>query len=87
MTSGRPIDCREALELLQDYLRAELPPETAHLVHEHLERCPPCLCHERFERNFLERLGSLHAGKCCPDRVRLRILAALRVAAEERPPS
>jgi anti-sigma factor (TIGR02949 family) len=34
--------CRDAIELLADYLEAELPPETGDRLAVHLAGCQPC---------------------------------------------
>jgi len=34
--------CRDAIELLADYLEAELPPETGDRLASHLAGCQPC---------------------------------------------
>ena len=46
---GEPIDCREAKERLQDYLKRELTPELADEVQEHLVRCRSCFGRAKFE--------------------------------------
>jgi anti-sigma factor (TIGR02949 family) len=77
------IDCREALDHLQDYLKREMTPELAVEVKQHLERCRPCLNHARFEESFLIML-STHAGRAtCPEVLRARIVAALRAATDD----
>jgi anti-sigma factor (TIGR02949 family) len=76
------INCREALDHLQDYLKREMTPELAVEIQAHLERCRPCFTHVRFEENFLLMLTT-HAGRAtCPDVLRERILAALRTSDE-----
>lgn len=81
-----PLDCDRALEQLQDYLKQEATPERARVVAEHLERCAPCLCHARFERNFLALLGTTAADIRCPDTLRQRVAELLRREAEAGPP-
>ena len=76
------INCRQALDHLQDYLKREITPELALEIQQHLERCRPCLDHVRFEENFLLRLAS--AGRAtCPEVLRARIKAALDAAAND----
>ena len=77
---AEPIDCREALIHLQDYLKREITPELAATVKQHLEDCRPCFNHARFEENFLQMLAT-HGGRAtCPELLRARIVAALRAA-------
>jgi anti-sigma factor (TIGR02949 family) len=70
--------CREALSLMQDYLKQEITPELATKITEHLEKCRPCFEHLRFEKSFLDMLERKARGQCCPDRLRERILTELR---------
>ncbi|HEU5170481.1 MAG TPA: zf-HC2 domain-containing protein [Gemmatimonadales bacterium] len=70
--------CREALDLLHEYLRQELTPEHMHRITDHLEKCRPCFTQAQFERSYLLMLEAKAKGQCCPDQLRLRILAALR---------
>ena len=75
--AGGP-NCREALALLQDYLKQELTPELEDKITKHLRKCRPCFANLQFERGFLEMLDQKAKGQCCPDRLRQRILAQLR---------
>jgi anti-sigma factor (TIGR02949 family) len=75
--AGGP-NCREALALLQDYLKQELTPELEDKITQHLQKCRPCFANLQFERGFLEMLDRKAKGQCCPDRLRQRILARLR---------
>ena len=75
-----PMDCSEALDLLQDYLKDELTPANQDRLARHLAACGHCLRHEHFERNFLAALVAGHPGVRCPDEAVARIRAALRSA-------
>ena len=72
------LNCREALDLLQDFLHQELTPEVEAAVIRHLAECHPCLRHRDFEGNFLEALERAVGRERCPEAVRERILAGLR---------
>ncbi len=72
------VDCLKALELLQDYLKQELTPDTATQIAVHLDHCRSCFEHVQFEQSFLAMLEVTVKGQCCPDRLRARILLALR---------
>jgi anti-sigma factor (TIGR02949 family) len=76
--SHAPSDCREALALLQDYLKDELTPDNETRVTAHLAACGHCLRHANFERNFLAALERATRGVRCPDEVVARIRLALR---------
>jgi anti-sigma factor (TIGR02949 family) len=75
--AGGP-NCREALSLLQDYLKQEITPELATKITQHLEKCRPCFAHLQFEKSFLQMLEHKAKGQCCPDRLRERILSEIR---------
>jgi anti-sigma factor (TIGR02949 family) len=71
-------NCREALSLLQDYLKQDITPELAAKITDHIQKCRPCFDHLQFEKNFLEMLEQKARGQCCPDKLRARILFELR---------
>ena len=75
------INCKEAADRLQDYLRQELTPELEADMKAHIERCRPCFESAQFERNFLLMLETRAARECCPDKLRKRILELLRAEA------
>ena len=77
-----PIDCREAVQRLQDYLKQELTPELEAELRAHLERCRPCEGYARFEANFLLMLQTRGRRDSCPGKLRTRILALLRTEME-----
>lgn len=72
------LECEEALALLIDFVKQELPADVANAVQQHIEACRPCEQQARYETNFVMivsqrlRLGS------CPDDLRDRVLEALR---------
>ncbi len=81
MSDRPPVNCDEALALLQDYLKQELTADTARDIEAHLDRCRDCLSQARFERNFLALLSARLTGAACPRPLRERIMAALRAEA------
>ena len=50
------INCRDAVEKLYSYLDRQLSDEEAAEVRQHLDRCPHCEDHFRFEENVLTRV-------------------------------
>jgi anti-sigma factor (TIGR02949 family) len=76
------IDCREARDRLQDYLKEELTPDRATEVGAHLERCRHCFSQARFEEGVLLFLRIKSQRTCCPNALKERILAALRAERE-----
>lgn len=75
------LDCEQALDHLQDYLKRELTPELVVEVRVHLKRCRHCSGHARFEESFLLMLQTRAGRETCPKELRARILAALRAEA------
>jgi len=50
------INCTECVEKLYPYLDRQLSDEEIVEVQRHLERCPPCADHFRFEQGILTRI-------------------------------
>lgn len=76
-----PIDCQEATERLEDYLRRELTPDVEAEMRAHIERCRPCFQFARFEENFFAMLETRAGRESCPDKLRQRVLDLLRAEA------
>jgi anti-sigma factor (TIGR02949 family) len=72
--------CREAIALLEDWLKEELTPELAERARAHFERCRPCFRHVEFERRFLAELEAAGRGERCPDQLRADLLREIRGA-------
>ena len=79
MSAGR-LTCREAIALLDDWLKQELTPEAADRIRSHFERCRPCFRHAEFERRFLAELEAAGRGERCPERLRADLLREIRGA-------
>ncbi|NIM52102.1 MAG: mycothiol system anti-sigma-R factor [Gemmatimonadales bacterium] len=78
MTEGpHEIDCREALDRLYEYLDAELTPELAQEVADHLAKCAPCLAVSKFETAYLRFLEARTRAQGAPDDLKKRILERL----------
>lgn len=73
------VDCEQAMAHLHDFLKREVTPALAAEVQAHLERCRPCFRHARFEANFLIMLETQGTKETCPNKVRERIVAMLRL--------
>jgi anti-sigma factor (TIGR02949 family) len=74
------VDCRQAMAKLDEYLKQELTPNLADEVRQHLERCRPCFSHARFEENFLAMMENCGRKQTCPEKLRAKIMAALKAA-------
>ena len=73
-----PVDCQRALEQLQDWLRREMPPETAAELEAHLHRCAHCRTQSEFEARFRATIERTTSRGECPPETRARLLDALR---------
>lgn len=71
-------DCARARARVMDFLKHELPPEEAADIRRHLDKCPPCEDSAEYERNFVRLLAERLGKGACPERLRARVMAALR---------
>jgi mycothiol system anti-sigma-R factor len=71
------LTCEQALELLMDYLKRELPAEVAQAVQHHIDACKPCERHAQFETRFVLIVGNRLGKERCPDRLKSKVLDAL----------
>ena len=69
--------CREAVELLWEYLDAELTPELTERIRAHLAVCEKCYPHFEFQQAFLAFVKR-HGTQVAPDALRAKVLASLR---------
>jgi anti-sigma factor RsiW len=75
------ISCREAVELLGDYVSAELPPDRRDHVEQHLTECPSCAAYLQSYTAVIQLSRRLPAAPLPP-----RLLARLTaLAAQHRP--
>ncbi len=77
--------CKEALDLLDEYLRQELTPEHMDRITDHLEKCRPCFSQVAFQRSYLLMIEAKAKRQCCPDGLRRRVLGALRTPQQQHP--
>jgi anti-sigma factor RsiW len=75
--SAEHITCQEVVELVTDYLEAELPAEQAALFEIHLNFCDGCLWYVDQIRATVATVGRIEAEEVPPD-VRDRLLTAFR---------
>ncbi len=71
-------DCQQVVRQLWDFLDEELDEERMTAVRAHIERCNACYPHVNFERAFLEALAATRRSCACPERVRRRLMEALK---------
>ena len=79
----RELTCEQAVELLMDFLKQELPAEVAQAVQDHLEECKPCEQHAHFETRFVLIMANRLTRERCPEQLKGRILEALAREREE----
>lgn len=72
------LDCDAVMRQLWDYLDGELTPEREAAMREHLAICGRCYPQFEFEKNFLETLARARREHSKPERIRERVLTALR---------
>ncbi len=76
---GAPIkDCNGAMNKLFDLLDGELTPEREREVRSHITSCPDCFTHHDFEQRFLLALQKAKKSVCASEKLRDRLMAALR---------
>ena len=72
------LDCDAVMRQLWDYLDGELTEERMSAIREHLAVCARCYPQFEFERTFLDTLNRVRREHSDPERVRERVLTALR---------
>lgn len=78
MTAEKMLDCEAVVRQLWDYLDDELTEDRMEAIRAHVAVCARCYPHFEFERAFLETLARLRREHPDMDRVRDRVIAALR---------
>jgi mycothiol system anti-sigma-R factor len=71
-----PLTCREVVELLWEYIDAELTPDMTARIRSHLEMCEACYPHYDFQKAFLQFVRR-HGTQAAPPALRQRILDSL----------
>jgi anti-sigma factor (TIGR02949 family) len=84
MVNPQPIDCREAMRQLYDFLDGELSDERMQLIRHHLQNCAPCYAHAEFEQDLLAVLAAGWQNVAASSQLRTRIKESLAVASQER---
>ncbi len=65
--------CKQTIEHLYQYIDRELSEVELHEVRAHLDRCPPCRDHFRFEENVLSLIGQRCRETSAPPELRDRV--------------
>jgi len=77
-----PYDCEAVLSKLDAFRRGELNHHEIEAMNTHMEACQKCLCVEKYERAFLERLKAMGSVPC-PEALRRKVTDALAHSANE----
>ena len=72
------IPCKDVIHQLWDCLDAEVTPELAGGIREHLEVCAGCRAVSEFEQAFLGTVQGLVTNPPADDELRSRVVAALQ---------
>ena len=78
MTPDRKLDCDAVVRQLWDYLDEELTEDRMAAIREHLSTCAKCYPHFEFEQAFLDTLARVQRDHPDLNRVREKVIAALR---------
>jgi mycothiol system anti-sigma-R factor len=70
------VSCREVVELLWEYIDAELTPERAQVIRMHLDACKACYGHYEFQKAFVEFVKR-HGTQVAPPELRDKVLQSL----------
>jgi mycothiol system anti-sigma-R factor len=71
------LSCEQAVELMMDFLKRELPAEVAQAVQHHLDECRPCEKHADYESRFVLIVGKSLGKECCPEALKRKLLETL----------
>ena len=71
------LTCEQAVELIMDFLKRELPPEVAQAMQDHLDECRPCEQHVNYESRFVLILGNRLEKERCPETLKAKLLERL----------
>jgi len=75
-----PLECREVVSQLWEYLDERLEPESVVAIDEHLALCEGCRALAGFEKRLVGTLAGLRGRHTDPVRLREDVLAVLRQA-------
>jgi anti-sigma factor (TIGR02949 family) len=79
-----PVECREALERLSEFLDSELAESDGDRIREHLADCEPCLSEYDLE-DHIKKLVRRSCSESAPPELHVRIRTQLTVLRGELP--
>jgi len=71
------ISCRDALDLIYEYLDGELADVSEEQVRQHFEACRRCFPHLKLEEAFLAAVHRASRGEAAPPELRSRVMSLL----------
>jgi len=71
------ISCRDALNLIYEFLDGELTDVSEDEVRAHFEVCQQCFPHLKLEESFLSAVHRCAERECAPSELRGRVLSLL----------
>ncbi len=78
-----PPDCEVVVRAIWDYLDGNVSADQLAEIEDHLAECEYCVAHTEFERDLIRHIKQLRARHSDPERLRHRVLAAIRDAKSE----
>lgn len=77
------LSCREAVEKLYEYIDRQLSEDEMNEVRKHLDRCPSCEDHFRFEEGVLRRVHQACREVETPPALRERVMEMCRQSKQQ----
>ncbi len=74
------LDCETAVRALWAYLDGAMSDPDTRALERHLARCESCRAHADFEARLVDELVRMRRTHSDPDRLRARVVSALREA-------
>ena len=73
-----PPDCEMVVRAIWDYLDDNATADQLAEIEDHLAGCEYCRAHTEFERDLVRHIGNLRKQHADPERLRSRVLDAIR---------
>lgn len=83
--NARPVDCRQLVSLLGDYVDEQLPTEVKAAIDDHISQCAPCVAFIRQYR-FAPQAARATLMKKVPEDLEVRLLSFLKDKCKDKAP-
>lgn len=80
---GDGITCREAINVVQEFLDGTLEGVSSERVRAHFDICSRCYPHLKFERSFREALARASRGEAAPPDLKRKVVDLLAGAGKD----